>query len=87
MKRLFWLALGVTIGVLVMRKVSRTMDKLTPGGIADSIGRGLADLADSIGEFAGDVRHAMSEREAQLRADTGLDGTLGRTPPPQQAAG
>jgi chromosome condensin MukBEF MukE localization factor len=86
-KRLFWLALGATVGILVMRKVSRAIEKMTPHGIAEGIGAGLADIADSISEFATDVRHAMSEREAQLREDTGMDGNLGKVPPPQQAAG
>ena len=70
-----------------MRKVSRPIEKLTPRGVAEGIAAGLADLADSISDFATDVRHAMSEREAELREDTGMDGTLGKVPPPQQAAG
>jgi hypothetical protein len=84
-KRLFWLALGATLGVLIMRKVSRAAEKLTPGGIAEGIAAGLSDLAESISDFATDVRRAMTEREAQLREDTGLDGTLGATPPADAA--
>ena len=90
MKRLFWLALGATLGVLIMRRVSRAVERLSPGGIAEAIGAGLSDLAESISDFATDVRQAMQEREAQLRADTGMDGTLGRVegaPPPPAAAG
>ena len=90
MKRLFWLALGATLGVLIMRKVSRAAERLTPSGIAEGIASGLTDLAESIGDFATDVRRAMGEREAQLRADTGMDGTLGKLPPggpAQQQAG
>jgi chromosome condensin MukBEF MukE localization factor len=86
-KRLFWLALGATVGILVMRKVSRAIEKLTPRGVVEGIGAGLADLADSISDFASDVRRAMTEREAQLREDTGMDGTLGKPPPPERAAG
>jgi hypothetical protein len=78
MKRLFWLALGVTVGVLAMRKLTRAAEKLTPRGMANGIGAGLGELADAIRDFTADVRDAMSEREAQLRQDTGLDGTLGR---------
>ncbi len=91
MKRLFWLALGVTLGVLIMRKVSRAVERLTPRGVAEGIGAGLSDLAESISDFAADVRRSMGEREAQLREDTGMDGTLGKVPPPggpaQQPAG
>ncbi|WP_375490481.1 hypothetical protein [uncultured Jatrophihabitans sp.] len=80
MKRLFWLALGITLGVLTMRKISRAAEKLTPQGVASSIGQGLSDIADAVGEFGADVRAAMSEREAQLRESTGLDGQLGQRP-------
>ncbi|HEX3335708.1 MAG TPA: hypothetical protein VHS54_04555 [Jatrophihabitans sp.] len=79
MRRLFWLAMGVTIGALLVRKLSRAADKLTPRGMATGIGGGLAALADAIRDFAADVREAMTEREAQLRESTGLDGALGRT--------
>jgi chromosome condensin MukBEF MukE localization factor len=86
-KRLFWLALGITLGVLTMRKVSRAAQKLTPQGMSSALGQGLSDLAAAIGEFGADVRAAMTEREAQLRESTGLDGRLGHRPqaaePPQ----
>lgn len=80
MRRLFWLAMGVTIGALVVRKLSRAAEKLTPRGLAGSIGGGLAELADALRDFGADVREAMSEREAELRAATGLDGTAGPAP-------
>jgi hypothetical protein len=83
MRRLFWLAMGVTIGALVVRKLSRAAEKLTPRGLAGSVGSGLAELADAIRDFAAEVRAAMTEREAQLRQSTGMDGTLGR---PQDGA-
>jgi hypothetical protein len=79
-KRLFWLAMGITIGALVVRKLSAAAQKMTPGGLADSIGGGLRELADSLRDFSTDVRQAMTEREAELRAGTGLDGELGNKP-------
>ena len=75
MRRLFWLAMGVTIGALIVRKLSRAAQRLTPRGMADGLGAGLAELADALRDFAADVREAMSEREAELRAATGLDGS------------
>ena len=33
MRRLFWLAMGITIGALVVRKLSRAAEKMTPAGI------------------------------------------------------
>jgi hypothetical protein len=79
-KRLFWLAMGVTIGALVVRKLSRAAEKLTPSGMAGGIAGALRELADAIGEFGADVRAAMGEREAELRRATGLDGTTGPAP-------
>ena len=76
MRRLFWLAMGITIGVLAVRKLSRAAEKMTPGGIASSIAEALRDLADAIGDFGADVREAMAERENELRAGTGLDAPL-----------
>ncbi len=78
MRRLFWLAMGVTIGVLVVRKLEKLAQRMTPRGMATSVGQGLAQLAEALGEFAADVREAMAEREAQLRQATGMDGDLGR---------
>lgn len=80
MRRLFWLAMGVTVGALVVRKLSRAAEKLTPRGVAGTVAEALRELADSIGDFAADVRGAMSERETELRRATGLDGTTGPAP-------
>jgi hypothetical protein len=82
MRRLFWLAMGITIGVLVVRKLQSLAQRLTPSGLAAGLGAGLSDLAESIRDFTADVRDAMGEREVQLRESTGLDGHLGRTPDP-----
>ncbi|WP_116452874.1 hypothetical protein [Blastococcus litoris] len=76
MRRLFWLAMGITIGALVVRKLSRAAEKMTPAGIGGSIAEGLRELADAIGDFGADVRAAMAEREQELRAGTGLDAPL-----------
>jgi hypothetical protein len=78
MRRLFWLAMGITIGALIVRKMSKAAAKLTPSSMAQSVAAGLADLADSIRGFTADVREAMAERELELREGTGLDGQLGK---------
>jgi hypothetical protein len=74
MRRLFWLAMGVTIGVLVMRKLSKMAAKLTPSGMARGLAASLGELAEALRDFGANVREAMSEREAQLRAAAGVDG-------------
>jgi hypothetical protein len=76
MRRLFWLAMGVTIGALVVRRLSRAAEKLTPQGIAGSLADGLRELAEAIGDFGADVRAAAAVREDELRAGTGLDAPL-----------
>jgi hypothetical protein len=76
MRRLFWLAMGVTIGALVVRKLSRAAERVTPQGIAGALVEGLRELADAIGEFGADVRAAAAEREQELRTGTGLDAPL-----------
>jgi hypothetical protein len=80
MRRLFWLAMGVTIGALIVRKLSAAAQRMTPGSMADSFTAALRDLAESMRDFSHDVREAMAEREDQLRSGTGLDGELGNKP-------
>ncbi|MGI8678668.1 MAG: hypothetical protein ACR2LX_08300 [Jatrophihabitans sp.] len=80
MRRLFWLVMGITIGAMVVRKLTKVAERLTPKGMATGLGQGLADLADAIRDFGADVRVAMHEREAELRESTGLDGTRGKVP-------
>ena len=76
MRRLFWLVMGITIGVLVVRKLSAAAERMTPGSIGRQIADAIGDLADAIGDFGADVRAAAAEREAELRAGTGLDAPL-----------
>ena len=80
MRRLFWLAMGITIGALVVRKLSQMAQKLTPSGMANGLAGGLSDLANAIRDFTADVREAMHERESELREATGLDGSTGSEP-------
>lgn len=85
MRRLFWLAMGITIGALVVRKLTTAAARLTPGGLSQSLGQSLAGLADSLRGFVEDVRIAMREREAELREGAGFDGEFGTPssgPPP-----
>lgn len=72
MSRLFWIALGATAGVLIVRKLSRTAEAYTPAGLA----RGLQELGGAIRDFAEDVRAATAERELELNHALGLDERL-----------
>jgi hypothetical protein len=72
-RRLFWVALGATIGVLVVRRVSKTIEAYSPAGV----GRSLASVGDGLRELAVVVREGMTEREQELRVALGVDaGTL-----------
>ncbi len=70
MRRLFWITLGATAGVLVVRRVTAAANRYTPQGIA---GR-LDGAGDRFAAFADEVRAGMAEREVELRAALGLDG-------------
>jgi hypothetical protein len=73
MRRLFWLALGATVGVLFFRKVNKTVEAYSPAGV----GRSLTSVGDGLRELADVVREGMAEREAELRVALGVDaGTL-----------
>jgi Family of unknown function (DUF6167) len=69
MKRVFWIALGATAGVLVVRKLTKTAHAYTPAGLAE----GVQGLGASIRYFADEVRAGMAEREIELRDALGID--------------
>ncbi|HET9657941.1 MAG TPA: DUF6167 family protein [Kineosporiaceae bacterium] len=69
MRRLFWVALGATAGVLVVRRLSRAAQAYTPEGL----GRSVASLADGFRDLADAVREGMAEREEELRIALGVD--------------
>ena len=88
MRRLFWVALGATVGVLVVRKVTKTAQAYSPSGMAQGLSGGLSDLGEGLLEMAEAVREGMTERETELRYALGIDtATLpaGREMSEQQA--
>jgi len=68
-RRVFWIALGATAGVLIVRKVTKTAHSYTAAGIGERI----EGLGDSLRYFADQVRIGMAEREVELRDALGLD--------------
>ncbi len=69
MRRLFWIALGAVAGVLVVRKVTKTIEAYSPAGV----GRSLTTVGDGLRELAEVIREGMAEREEELRAALGVD--------------
>lgn len=90
MRRLFWMGLGVAVGVSATRKVNQVTQKATPAGVGTSLGEGLRELGAGLGAFGAEVRAGMAEREDELHrlvdetADVPLRGD-GRAP--RRAAG
>jgi hypothetical protein len=68
-RRLFWTSLGATVGVVAVRKLTRTAQSYTPEGVA----QGLAGIGDGLREMAAVVREAMAQRDAELRLALGID--------------
>lgn len=67
MKRLFWLGMGMAVGVLVVRAVTKKAQSYSPSGIAAAARGSGRNLVDSVRGFVDDVREGMHEREEQLR--------------------
>ncbi len=74
-RRLFYVALGATVGVLVVRRASRAAQRFTPAGVQAGLAGAVSGLADAVRDFGAEVRAGMAEREFQLRTDLGLDGS------------
>lgn len=66
MRRLFWLGVGVAVGVTVSRRATETARQASPAGLASNVGEALRELAGAVGTFGADVRAGMSEREQEL---------------------
>lgn len=79
MRRLFWAALGATVGILIVRKLTSTARAFTPAGLTDSLSQSVGGLGEAIRGFADDIKAAMAEREDELMAALADDGT-GRSP-------
>jgi hypothetical protein len=74
MRRLLWLGVGLAVGALVVRAVTKRVRALSPQGIAGSVQQSAVGLAGSVRTFVEDVRDGMAEREAEIRSafDEGL---------------
>ena len=81
MRRVFWMALGATVGIVVVRRVSRAAQAYTPEGI----GRSLTEAVDAVRDLVEDVRAGMAEREQELRVALGVEaGTMEAGGGPEQ---
>lgn len=73
MKKLFWVAIGVGITVLVVVKGRELMLMATPQGVAGQAAKVGRNIEGRVTRFVGDVQTHMSSREAELRDVLGMD--------------
>ena len=66
MKRLLWLGVGLAVGAVVVRKLTRKANEFTPTGIATSLSESAGGLVESLRNFVEDVRDGMAEREQEI---------------------
>ena len=76
MRRVLWLGIGLAVGALVFRAVTKKARAFTPQGIAGSVQQSAVGVLDSVRTFVEDVREGMAEREAEIRAVFAEGGTL-----------
>ncbi|QSB03885.1 hypothetical protein [Natronoglycomyces albus] len=65
-KRILWLGVGVAVGVIVVRKVTKAAECVTPGGIAHRVQESAAGIKSSARQFWNDVSAASADKELQL---------------------
>jgi hypothetical protein len=68
MRRLFWLGIGVAVGVVVVRQIGKAAQAYSPSGLAGTARKSATGILDSVRDFVSDVRDGMSEREAEIAA-------------------
>jgi hypothetical protein len=71
--RLFYIALGATAGVLVVRRLTRAAQQFTPEGVARNVSGAGNRVSEALAGFVEDVRAGMAERESELRSALGID--------------
>lgn len=72
-RRLFWVSLGATAGVLVFKQLTKAAQELTPAGIADRVSGSGGSLVGSVKSFFEDVRELAHDREEELNVALGID--------------
>lgn len=68
MKRIFWVGVGVSLGVMITIKINQARDNVQP----TNINRAVGQVQDRVGGFLDTLSASMRERETQLRDQLGL---------------
>jgi len=69
MRRMFYVAFGATVGVLVVRRVSQAAQAWTPQGLSAQAG----GLGERVAQWWETVQVSAAQREAELRDALGID--------------
>ncbi|HEY9376186.1 MAG TPA: DUF6167 family protein [Jiangellaceae bacterium] len=69
MSRLFWIAVGATAGVFVVRRVNRFTRRLSAG---NGVSTALGGVSEAVREFVDDVKNGMADRDLELRHALGI---------------
>lgn len=72
-KRVFWVALGASAGILVFTRASKTLRKFSASGIADGAAGMPGAVGGAVRGFLDDVQYAAAEREMELYRVLGVD--------------
>jgi len=65
-KRLLWLGIGLAVGALVVRHVTKTVQAYSPSSLAGSARESAVGIVGSVRDFVADLREGMAEREAEI---------------------
>jgi hypothetical protein len=68
MRRLLWLGVGLAVGALAVRAVTKKAQQFTPSGLAGSARETAVGVLSGVRSFVDDVRDGMAEREAEIHA-------------------
>lgn len=63
---MIWVGIGVVVGVVVVRKITKAAESVTPGGVAQRLGGAGAEMRESLKSFWADVSEAKQAKEAEL---------------------
>jgi hypothetical protein len=78
MRRGFWVALGLGAGatgaIIATRWARRQANRVKPATLAREAKGGLLDLSKLVAESLEEGKHAMEERERELRSELEAEG-------------
>jgi hypothetical protein len=81
LRRTFWFATGATAGfggaMWVRRRVLRAVHRYTPEAVQAEVGDSVRRLGGDLRDALRDGRSAMTEREAELRAELAPGAGMG----------